>query len=144
MSLIEINSLLSDYAWIGKFKKNKANVTLVNNVLKNDDVTVAAGLEWTVLRGQIYNGDNVNRDCSVVCYDSAGVEMRVLDIEAALVTVTRRQFPRNNQTTVEDPYRNPLVLEAGDYVRFQFKAGGASAGGTGLRMLHVLERPTRK
>lgn len=144
MSLVEIKSLLSDYAWIGKFKKNKANVTLANNTLKDEDVTVPAGLEWTVLRGQIYNGDDVARDCSVICYDSADVEMRTLDIEAALAATTRRQFPRNNQTTIEDPYRNPLVLEAGDYVRFKFKAGGASAGGTGLRMLHVLERPARK
>lgn len=140
MSKIEITALLTDYVYGGAFKKNKANVTLVNNTLKNDDVTVPAGLEWTVLRGQIYNGDDVARNCNVICYDSANVEMATLHADAALGATTRIQFPRRNQVGAEDPMESPVVLEAGDYVRFQFKAGGASTGGTGLRMLHILER----
>ena len=140
----ELHTILTDFCWIGKFKKNKADVALANNTLKDEDVTVPANIEWTVLRGQIYNGDNVASDCSIIAYDSADVELKILDIEAALGATTRRQFPRNNQTTIEDPYRIPLVLEAGDYVQFKFKAGGVSAGGTGLRMLHVLEREARR
>lgn len=140
MSGREILNVTKKNVYLGNFKKNKTSVTLVNNTLKNQDITVPAGKVWTVLRGQIYNGDDVARNCNVICYDSTPTEMATLHTDAALAATTRIQFPRLNQNAAEDPMKQPLVLEAGDYVRFQFKAGGASSGGTGLIMLHVLER----
>ena len=142
MSLVELVGLLKGYAYRGKATEYKANVVLVNNTLKNDDVTVPGNKEWVVLGGHIYNGDNVARNCNVICYDSAGVELETLHADAALGATTAIQFPRNNQAAAECPMDQPVILEAGGYVRYQFKAGGASAGGTGRRFLRVLERTT--
>lgn len=140
MSLTKAVGIVQQNAYLGKKRDNKTDVTLVNNTLKNQDVTVPAGEEWTVLGGQIYNGDDVARNCNVICYDSANVEMSTLHADAALAATTRIQFPRANQAGAVNPLRTPCVLEAADYVRFQFKAGGISTGGTGLIVLHVLVR----
>lgn len=137
----EVEEILTRNVHWGIFKKNKTSVTLVNNTLKNQDITVPASQTWTVLRGRVHNGDNVARNCNVICYDSANVEMQTLDADAALGAGAVRTFPRANQSGAEENWHQPVVLEAGDYVRFQFKAGGASAGGTSVIMLHVLARP---
>jgi len=136
----EIEHVLKRDVYQGIFKKNKTSVTLANNTLKNQDITVPTGKMWTVLRGRIHNGDDVARNCNVICYDSAAVEMQTLDADAALAAGAVRTFPRANQTGAEESWHQPNVLEATDYVRFQFKAGGASSGGTSVIMLHVLER----
>jgi len=137
----EVEEMMQRNIYWGVFKKNKTSVTLVNNTLKNEDITVPAGQAWTVLRGRIHNGDDVARNCNVICYDSDDVEMQTLDADAALGATAVRTFPRANQAGAEENWHQPVVMEAGDYARFQFKAGGASAGGTSIIMLHVLERP---
>jgi len=137
----EVEEILTRNVYWGIFKKNKTSVTLVNNTLKNQDITVPASQTWTVLRGRVHNGDDVARNCNVICYDSVNVEMQTLDADVALGAGAVRTFPRANQSGAEENWHQPVVLEAGDYVRFQFKAGGASTGGTSVIMLHVLARP---
>jgi len=136
----EAFEVMSRNKFQGVFSKKKTSVTLVNNTAKDQDLAVPTGQEWTILRGRTHNGDNVARNASVICYDSAAVEMATLHTSAALAAGAVIQFPRNNQNAAEDPMRQPLVLEAGDYVRFHWDAGGASTGGTSVIMLHVLQR----
>ena len=143
MGLNEAIALLKGFAYLGTGKSNKADVVLVNNTTKTDDVTCPVGKEWTIVSGHIYNGDDVARNCNVICYDSANVELETLHADAALGATTGIQFPRNNQVGAENPMRTPIVLVGGDYVRFTYTAGGASTGGTGRRQLRVLERSTR-
>lgn len=140
MSLKKLIGLLWQDAYLGSFRKNKTSVVLVNNTTKTEDITVPAGEEWTVLSGRTHNNDNVARNCSVICYDSAAVETSTLHTDAALGAGANIQFPRANYAAAENPLHAPLVLEATDYVRFTFTAGGASAGGTSVIMLHVLVR----
>lgn len=88
----------------------------------------------------MHNGDDVARGCSIIAYDSADVA--ILPILSAIAVAAAGVKYAPTKYTSEDyahPSQTPIELEAGDYVRFHWDAGGASTGGTSVIMLTVRE-----
>ena len=123
----------------GKFKKNKTSVVLANNTAKSQDFTVPTGKRWYVLGGRIHNADDVARNAEILVYDSANDVMAYFMALASVGAGGVKMFPDQVATANVFGFKQPYIMEAGDYVRMNWAAGGASAGGTSKVFLHVLE-----
>ena len=123
----------------GTFKLNKTNVNLVNNVTKIETLVVPVGKRWLVLYGRTHNIDNVERTCYVTVRDAADVDIFDLLTGQALAVGGTYVFPDVGSATELKTTPYPIIIEGGMKVVFGFEANGASAGGTSIIFLVVLE-----
>lgn len=126
----------------GTIKSNHANVTLVNNTAKTETVTVPTGRRWYLFGGKIYNGDDVNRSCTIFITDAS--DKVLMTLLKFTVAATDEGFYPNNDDLAANQVSDgayPIPLLAGWKLKFTFAAGGASAGGTGEISGIVLEVP---
>lgn len=113
----------------GEIVSNLTSVTLVNNTLKQVDITVPAGKRWYLFGGSITNPDDVGRNCTIFVTDGTAILYRILKDQAIGATASA-YFP-NTEATVSQIGSGayPLPLLAGYMISFYWAAGGASAGG---------------
>jgi hypothetical protein len=126
---------MSNILWVcdGSYWVNLyGEVTLVNNVTKTQDVVVLTDEIYLVSGGYIHNGDDVARLVQVQHFTSAGKLLDQLVYHAALAAGQRAFFPSQliaGGDTITHGNSYPMVLGSGDYIRYTWTAGGASAGG---------------
>lgn len=115
----------------GKSKKNITEVTLVNNTAKYQNVTVPAGKRWLVLQVKQKNIDDVARNCYARVFDVSDEEEGYLYPTQSVAAGEYIIWPakEHNNVTVLNPAA-VLIMEAGDYLVFNWAAGGVSAGAT--------------
>jgi len=122
----------------GRLVLNKTDVVLVNNVTKDEIITVPTGKRWIVLYGKMHNADDVDRSCYVMYRDSADVEILRLLAVTLIAATDSRTFPGGiGNYTPQLTF--PVIADAGMDFQFHWDAGGASAGGTATIFLVVLE-----
>lgn len=124
----------------GEVVHNYNEVTLVNNVTKNEALTVPATKRWYLMGGFILNGDDVARVCVITVRIPAGNTIMRLIKSQSIAAATDVYYP-NTEASVDQIGHGayPIPLEAGTVINFQWTQGGASAGGTGKFAALVVE-----
>jgi len=113
----------------GKFNQDVSSITLVNNTLLNDDVTVPAGRRWLILGIRAVNDDDVDRVITIWKYLEAAATNPICVLMQGTATAGGGSvvFP-NSQDSASYPSHLPHLCKEGNMIRVQWAAGGASAG----------------
>lgn len=130
-----------NFSWMfpgGRVVDNRSTTALVNNTVKSESITVPANKRWLVIGGAMQNADNVTRICQAVVYNEAD-QLLFQIFYASLATTVRGYFPSEASDTYRTAICYPLILEAGQYAKLTWQAGGASTGGTAEFSFMVLE-----
>jgi len=108
------------------------SLTLVNNTAKTIDITCGANNRWILKSILQKNCDDIQRNCYVTHKTAAGITIVFLIQGNALVALAEQNWPSLalvDLTEVGNPGFD-YILEATEFIRLAWDAGGASTGAT--------------
>jgi len=93
-------------------------------VLLSHDITVPAGKRWQLLTVKASQNDDVARAIRIHIYKEAAATNKIFELayDAAVATAGVLCWPNKDYA----PF--PVILVAGNMIRIQYVAGGASSG----------------
>lgn len=113
-------------------------VPLVNNTIKELELTVPAGKRWFLMGGYFTNGDDVARNSSVSITDGTDTILW-LRASSAMADGATYLYPTTVASNSNIMPTGMFVLDAGWTIKFYWAAGGASTGGNSTITAMVLE-----
>lgn len=116
----------------GSIKTKVQSVTLVNNTAKTQDISVPTDTEWCIESIKMANGDNVDRNGTILLYQTSSKTNLIAYILFATITAGAQIMIPNNDDLGSAMANNKQqwILGAGETLSFIWAAGGASAGAT--------------
>lgn len=114
------------------------SITVGNNNVVEEDVTVPAAERWKILCVKMQNPDNVARVCYVRHYTTAALAVHIRPlIWISVPTGDLATFPNNVTGHSDLPAWCDVILDEGETLQCVWSPGGASAGGTAAAGLVV-------
>lgn len=114
----------------GALKDNYASVTLANDTAKNELKTVPPGKRWYLFGGRITNGDDVNRQVYIQLFNADDKNIGQLAKSQTVNAGAVLCYPNTEAVVTQmGSGAYPVPMKAGDYIKINWAAGGASAGG---------------
>lgn len=108
------------------------SVTLVNNTVKTNDVTVPANRRWKLLHIRMVNCDDVARTMTIKIWKEAAKTnlLRTIINLSANAGVAHEYPSSKTGISSSTPLYAPIILDEGNTIELKWAAGGASTGAT--------------